>query len=346
MAQHFSPVKTTSDHAEGFFERPETIRFGPRSRLGMTAAAGAIALATGVIAVYNGSMKTKRARPSASILAADAPCFEENVAYEFGQGKAGKGQTSWVVGDEKRASAHECQNWCQAILGCEFFTFRKNSQRCLLSTQKGEQRKRGNKGAISGTRHCNVPLRPCQTYTESSSWTVDKAEALGGLTTFKAQVAGQQVTLSTWTQTKDYSSRLAPHIAEGYPAWPKGFPNAPLAYMNYGNADLRKGFNITVDGAPMENMVVMFSHYLPKPVQWNATVSEGLFLRVVDSSPWFRSDGLDNGRTIFLEADLMPVLYSTWRLSKPVSTVSISVSTTATPDHVFSVLMAKGSNCQ
>merc|ERR1711983_71718 len=112
-----------------------------------------------------------------------------------------------------------------------------------------------------------------------------------------------------------------------YPVWPKGVPPSFIAYMSPGQKDQKQGFNITVDGSPMENMVLMVDMYLPLPYQWNATVSDGIFLPVLDSSGWYRADLLDHGRTIFAEMETMGRIFLTLRFSKAVSNVAISVST-------------------
>lgn len=353
MAQHFIKSEM-SENEEGLVEQAEKMNFpGPGSRLGVTAVVGAVMLGMGVMAkMSSGSIKTSLASPGASILAADSSCFEENVAYSLGRGKAG-GQVHWILGDGKKGSEHECQIWCQETPGCEFFRFRTLSKRCFLSTNRGGKVKKGNKGAISGPKFCNVLTRPCKEYIGvSSAYKVDHADTPGlGVSTFKSHLDKQQVTVSTWTEAfeqSDNGKKRHDDDIQNYPVWPKGMPPSFVAYMTVGKQDQKQGFNITIDGAPIENMVMLVDMYLPKPEQWNATVSEGIFLPVVDSSGWFRADLLDHGRTIFVEAERAARVFLPLRFSKAVSNVAISVTSSKTVLGAgsYGVVIYKGKNCE
>merc|ERR1719367_784811 len=88
-----------------------------------------------------------------------------------------------------------------------------------------------------------------------------------------------------------------------------------------------KGFNITIEGDAMEDLIVTMNHNLIIPgSSTNLTLSEGTWIPVTETNGLFRADLLDGGRTVFLEAGAMSQTMTTFRLSKPVSTVAISVS--------------------
>merc|ERR1711983_688127 len=85
-----------------------------------------------------GASISKHAMPDFQTV--QSSCFEENVAYQLG--KITQGKSKWMLADEKRGSAHECQLWCQSVPSCEFFTFRSRTTRCTLTTNRGEKMKK------------------------------------------------------------------------------------------------------------------------------------------------------------------------------------------------------------
>merc|ERR1719471_1104068 len=67
---------------------------------------------------------------------------------------------------------HLALMFTMAILGCQFFTFKQRTSRCILTTARGEKLKKGQK-AISGPRVCPGVAQPCQEYLPSTVWTLN-----------------------------------------------------------------------------------------------------------------------------------------------------------------------------
>lgn len=347
MAQQFRPTETEENDAllegvsesDGTFVEQAKMTRVRRSLFGVTAVAGALLIVIWIsVMIGSWSNTMLRASPAQSILAAEDACIEENVAY--GLGKITQGKSEWLLQEGKKPSAHECQIWCQIVTGCEFFTFRKRSKKCTLTNNRGEKRAKGNNGAISGPKFCALAVRPCQEYvTTASRW----GQRWGSPSTFSSHLDGELVTVSTHTMPRGSSNKLDERML-GYPAWIKGMPLPTPLMMDHGKESQWKGFNITVHGAPMENLILMYNSYLPPGKQWNATLSNGKWIKIHDYSGWFRTDLIDGGRTVFTEMENMPAVYMALRLSEPVSQVSVSVSTNVLGN--FALMLFKGKNCE
>lgn len=341
----------TSDYETDLFGEKKNASFVAGSRLGKTALIGAAMVTAGVLAISvtgTWSSKKVRANPESSIWKQSIPvdsCFEEKVAYKLGGVKSGK--SSWVVAEEKRDSPHECQFLCQSLEACEFFTYRPRSQKCIASTARGDKLKKGQQ-AVSGPRYCPGASHRCKQYVApSSGWTLSGPENLDVQTfEYTSQLNGQKVkfnfygkgVVDTWEQPQANANGVT-----SFPTWPKEMP--PNYPMVHAVSNPPKSFNITVEGDPIENMILGFFYAGVKGSQWKLTLSDGIWIPVNDAKGMFRADFLDDGRTLFLEGVGQQML-GMFRLSKPVSKVSItSEGTGFISPYTFDTMVFQGKQC-
>jgi len=311
----------------------------PGSRVKKTAVVGAAIVAMVVVAANGiGSSERVQGDPGASIMKqATQPdsCFEENVAYQLGKVK--KGKSPWILADDKRDSPQECQIWCQTNPACQFFTFKQRTKRCILTTERGEKLKKGQK-AISGPRICPGVAKPCVEYVASGAWTL---KGPGGVQNCESkewtgQLSGQSVKVAIWGSCAAAfdSPELVPEYFKQCPTWPKGMPlNYPVV-TETASRGVGTNFNITVDGNPIENVVIGLYMFLPVhpqpdgPAEWKGTLSEGTWIPETDPQGSYRADLLDGGRTLNLGPAANIEALGFWRLSKPVSKISITTAGT------------------
>jgi len=149
---------------------------------------------------------------------------------------------------------------------------------------------------------------------------------------YTTQLNGQDVKFEAWGNIGGAweSDQLIDEQLKQFPTWPKGMPlNYPTAFTA---ADEKKptNINITVDGAPMENVILGFVLVAPHPPQelsqWRGTLNEGTWIPVIDSEGYFRQDVLDDGRTLLLGEAATQLILGFYRLSKPVSKISITTA--------------------
>merc|ERR1719444_36975 len=329
MAQHLFAAET-SDMEETFVGKEMTTSFVPGPRLGKTAVVGAAMIAIGVmVTAAKGTWSSQRVRamPDALIVKTSTPvdkCFEENVAYKLGKVK--KGKSEWILADEKRNSAHECQLMCLTHAACEFFTFRSRSKRCIVTSARGEKLKKGQK-AVSGPRFCPGVAQPCKQYLVSSEWTLTGPKGVPMPThEFTSQLNGQNMKFlvhggppgPAWERPE-----LNPGGIKHFPIYPANVPE------NYGAVyhpmQPSNNLTITVEGDPMENMVLAFFYFCPAGEERKYTLSDGTWIPVNDVKGMFEVDLLDDRRTLSIGCSGGLAL-GMFRLSKPVSKVSITTS--------------------
>jgi len=340
MAQHLFAAET-SDMEETFVGKEMATSPVPGSRLGKTAGktavVGAAMIAIGVmVTAAKGiwSSQSVRARPDALIVKQSTPvegCFEKNVAYKLGKVKQGKSE--WTLADEKRDSAHECQLMCLTHAACEFFTFKPRTKRCIVTSARGEKLKNGHR-AVSGPRFCAGDAQPCKQYLVSSKWTLPGPD--GGIRPwqqFTSQLNGQNVKFlihggppgPAWEFTESRSFGI-----KGYPLYPENVPpNHALAYHPMRPS---KNLTITVEGDPIENMVLMFFFSCPAGAERKYTLSDGTWIPIFKVMGWYENDVVDDGRTISFGCT-GGLIMGMFRLSKPVSEISIT-SSSKDPDPV------------
>merc|ERR1712012_409101 len=329
MAQHLIAMETSDCEKDSAGEKKMTSCVAG-SRLGKTALIGVAMVTAGVLAIsVKGiwSSKKLRANPESSILeestAVDS-CFEDKVAYKLGGVK--QGTSKWVLAEEKRDSPHECQFMCQSLAACEFFTFKPRTKKCIATTARGEKLKKGQK-AVSGPRYCPGASHPCKQYlAPSSSWTLTGPGNVELLThEYTSQLNGQKVKFNIYGGEEKVEAWEQPQANHNgivdFPTWPKEMPpNYPMIYRV---SNPPKSFNITVEGDPIENMILGFFFAGERYTGWKLTLSDGIWIPVNSGKGWFHANFLDNGRTLFLEGTGMQIL-AMYRLSKPVSKVSIT----------------------
>lgn len=307
-------------------ERMASIMPGARRVLLMTV--GVMVVTIGFATAIHGTPSTAvQASPSPLIIKKAAQidqCFEENVAYKLGKVK--KGKSEWILADEKKDSPRECQNWCQTFVGCQFFTFKQRTNRCILTTARGEKLKKGQK-AISGPRVCPGNPQPCQEYLPSTVFKLKPESApappgqTGKVFEYNTQLSGQNVRLQ-FGYVKD-AWDVPGILIDSYltwATWPKGMPQSYFTLTSVPNF-----INITVDGDPMEDMIVSTLASLQGKT-WKYTLDENTWIPIVDTLDWYHADVIDGGRTLRVEEGENRVGFVHHRLSKPVSKVSISLN--------------------
>jgi len=142
---------------------------------------------------------------------------------------------------------------------------------------------------------------------------------------------GQNVTVSTYSELTPQHFTLPPAVKD-MPGWPKGMEPGAIVISDYGwstddSLPQEKGFNLTVQGPPMEDLVVTMIHeFYDQVISTNVTVSQNSWIPVVGTSGMFRADVINAGRTVFIQAGAVSQTVSSFRLTKPVSTLAISIS--------------------
>jgi len=341
----------TGDMEEELVVEEKITSVVPGSRLMLTAMTGVVMVAIGVFAVAVNGTWSKRAwaNPGASIMKQATQidqCFEENVAYKLG--KVRKGKSEWILEDEKKNSPHECQIWCQTVIGCQFFTFKQRTSRCILTTARGEKLKKGQK-AISGPRVCPGVAQPCQEYLPSTVWTLNTqatpAKQPGKFEKkvfeYTGQLSGRGVKLEVgYVENAWPVPNKAPDQFKQLPTWPKAMPT------NFQTVYRPPNFvNITFDGDPIEDLVVTWASHLYQK-QWKLMTSEA-WSPVTDSLGFFRSDYSADGRTLVLEEGTMEAPFVVNRVLKPVSKFSITtnVEELGVDGGGAEVMIYQGKNC-
>jgi len=340
MVRHWTEIEESDTENETvLFQTQQTLAVPGLSRGVMVKIGAAMAAIGMMVFVVNSTWSSQRLQASlgASISKDTLPdfqnaqtsCFEENVAYKLG--KITQGKSEWMLADDKRGSAHECQLWCQSFPACEFFTFRSRTTRCTLTTNRGEKMTKGKK-TISGPRVCPGAARPCEEYKISSALTLSKDWKDG----FSGQLSGQNLKVDQFVSGNDGLMawdipQTAHDEAVNSPTWPKG-----MEAVHFAGVSPWTNLKITIDGDPMEDVILTLIVMLPnfpdkgdggvQRSQWNGTLSDGTWIPVTNTFGLFRADLVDDGRTLFLEGGQWEYVMVNCRLSKPVSTVSITTS--------------------
>lgn len=165
---------------------------------------------------------------------------------------------------------------------------------------------------------------------------------------YTSQLNGQKVKFNFYGKGVVRGAHEQPQINPNgithFPTWPKEMP--PNYVMTYSVSNPPKSFNITVEGDPMENMILGFFFYGKQGAQWKLTLGDGIWIPVNDAKGMFRADFLDDGRTLFMEGAGQQIL-GLFRLSKPVSKVSITCEGTGfdNPIDTFHTMVFQGKQC-
>jgi len=197
----------------------------------------------------------------------------------------------------------------------------------------------------------------CEAYISSSAWTLKEEEdgVIPGdsvkkypriRSTFTATLNGRKVAVSTWAVAFEHETRMDALV--GYPAWPKGMGAPYVAFLDYGSPEAESnGFNITVDGDPIPNLVVGLYHNLPPPdSQWNASLEQGTWVPVTDTSGLFRADLIHDGTTLFLEGGPQTDCVPTYKMEK-MSNYVVSYSTSpGVGGYPFGIWLSEGQQCK